>query len=67
MENLFGKRALKKSKLIIRTGSRKTHELCWRKDLVEITKSSNVSVPEIIPLTKLQKYEKYDLFVMLFP
>ena len=28
----------------------------------EVTKSSNVSVPEIIPLTKIQKYAKNDLF-----
>ena len=30
---------------------------------MEVTKSSNVSVPEIIPLTKLQKYANNDLFV----
>ena len=28
-----------------------------------VTKSSNVSVPEIIPLTKLQRYPNNDLFV----
>ena len=31
--------------------------------MLEVTKSSNVSVPEIIPLTKLQKYANNDLFV----
>ena len=31
--------------------------------LVEVTKSSNVSVSEIIPLTKLQRYANNDLFV----
>ena len=30
---------------------------------MEVTKSSNVSVPEIIPLTKIQKYANNDLFV----
>ena len=30
---------------------------------MELTKSSNVSVPEIIPLTKLQKYTNNDIFV----
>ena len=30
---------------------------------MEVTKSSNVSVPEITPLTKLQKYANNDLFV----
>ena len=29
---------------------------------MEVTKSSNVSVPEIIPVTKLQKYANNDLF-----
>ena len=29
---------------------------------MEVKKSSNVSVPEIIPLTKLQKYANNDLF-----
>ena len=55
--NIFGKRALKKNRFKIRTGARETHELCWRKDLAEVTKSSNVSVKEIIPLTKLQKMQ----------
>ena len=62
-DNLFGKRSLKKNIFKIRFGARETHELCWRKDSVEITKSSNVSVPEIIPLTRLQKYTNNDLFV----
>ena len=43
-EIIFGKRDLKK-KIIIRTGARETHEVCWRRYLVEVTKSSNVSVP----------------------
>ena len=30
---------------------------------MEVTKSSNVSVPEIIPLTKLLKYANNDIFV----
>ena len=30
---------------------------------MEVTESSNVSVPENIPLNKLQKYAKNDLFV----
>ena len=30
---------------------------------MEVTKSSNVNVPEIIPLTKFQRYAKNDLFV----
>ena len=62
-ENLFGKRALKKTNFKIRTGSQETHAVCWRKYLVEITKSSNVIVKEIIPLTKLQRYANNDLFV----
>ena len=31
---------------------------------MEVTKSSNANVPEIIPLTKLQKYANNDLFIM---
>ena len=61
--NLFGKIALKKKKPKIRTVAQETHELCWRKYLVEVTKSSNANVPEIISLTKLQKYANNDLFV----
>ena len=30
---------------------------------MEVTKSSNVSVPEIIPLTKPKKYANNDLFL----
>ena len=60
--NIFGKISLNKKRFKIRTGARKTHELFWRKDLVEVTKSSNVSVPENISLTKLQKYADNDLF-----
>ena len=62
-ENIFGKRALKKINFKIKTGARETHKVCWRKDSVEVTKSSNVSVPEIIPQTKLQRYANNDLFV----
>ena len=61
--NIFGKRDLKKTNFEIRTGAWVTHEVCWREYLVEVTKSSNVSVPEIIPLTKLQRCAKNDLFV----
>ena len=50
-------------RLKIRTGAREKHELCWRKYLVEVTKSSNVDVLEIIPLAKLQKYANNDLFL----
>ena len=46
----------------IRTGSQETHALYWRKYLAEVTKSSNVSVPEIIPLTKIQKDANNDIF-----
>ena len=60
---IFGKIFLKKNKFKIRTGAGETHELCQRKYLVEVTKSSNVSVQKIIPLTKLQKYANNDLFV----
>ena len=35
--NLFGNRDFKKIKLKIRTGEQETHELCWRKDPVEVT------------------------------
>ena len=61
--NLFGKRALKKNKFKVRTGARETHGICQRKYLAEVTKSSNVSVTEIIPLTKLQKYANNYIFV----
>ena len=43
--NIFGKRALEKNEFKIRTGAQETHEQCWQKYLVEVTKSSNVSVP----------------------
>ena len=58
-KKIFGKRALNKNKFKIRTGARETYELCWHKDSVEATKSSNVSVPEIIPLN----YANNDLYV----
>ena len=63
VEILFVKIALKTINFKIRTGAMETHELCWRKYLVEVTKSSNVSVTEIIPLTKLQRYANNDIFV----
>ena len=62
-ENFFGKISLKKILFKIRTGARETHKVCCLKYLVEVTKPSNVSVPEIIPLTKLQRYANNDLFV----
>ena len=62
-EIIFGKRDLKKTSFKIRTGARDTHEAWWWKDLAEVTKSSNVSVPEIILLNKLQRYAKNDIFV----
>ena len=49
--NLFGNRYLK-NKIKIGTVVQETHELFWQKDSMEVTKSSNVSVPEIIQLTK---------------
>ena len=61
--NLFEKRYLKKKRLKTRTGAQGTHESCWQKDSMVVTKSSNVSVPEIIPLTKLQKYANNYIFV----
>ena len=61
--NLFGKRTLKKTNFKIRTGERETHKVCWRKDSVEVTKSLNVIVPEIIQLTKIQMHANNDLFV----
>ena len=65
--SLFVKISLKINKFKIRTGARETHELCWRKYLVEVIKSSNVSAPENIQQTKLQRYTKNDLFGILFP
>ena len=35
--NLFGKRASNKINFKIRTGSRETHEVCWRKDSVVVS------------------------------
>ena len=43
--NIFCKRFLRKNKFKIRSGAQETHELFWQKDLVEVTNSSNVSVP----------------------
>ena len=64
--NIFGKRALKKrnpkSEL-----EHKKKELCCHKYLVKVTKSSSLSVLEIIPLTKLPKYTNNDLFLNVFP
>ena len=67
VENLFGKTTWKKNRSKIITVARETHELFWQKYLVEVAKSSTVSFPEIIPLTKLQKYANNDLFVNVFP
>ena len=61
--NLFGKRALNKNIFKIRTRAWEIYELRWRKDSVDVTNSSNKSVTEIIPLTRLQKYANNDLFV----
>ena len=60
-ENIFGKRSLKKHRFKTRTGAQETHKLFWQKYSAEVT--SNVSVPEIIPLTKIQKYANNNLFV----
>ena len=38
VENIFGNRSLKKNRFKIITGAPETHELCWRKDFVEVTK-----------------------------
>ena len=43
--NIFGKRSIKKIDFKIRTGARETHEVFQRIDLVEVTKSSHISVP----------------------
>ena len=61
--NLFDKRSLKKINFKIKTGAQETNEVCSRKDLVELTKSSNVSVTEIVQLTKLQRYSNNDIFL----
>ena len=52
-ENLFGERALKKINSKMKTDEQETHEVCLRKDLAEVSNSSNVSATEIIQLTKL--------------
>ena len=44
-KNLFGKRSLKKINSKFTTGARETHEVCWKKYLVEVNFLSNVSVP----------------------
>ena len=54
--NLFGNRYLK-NKIKIGTVVQETHELFWQKDSMEVTKSSNVSVQNIIPLTKIQNMQ----------
>ena len=59
----LAKRALKEIISKIRSGAEETHELFRRKDSVEVTRSSNGSVPEIIQLIKLQKYANNYLFV----
>ena len=51
-ENIFDTRSLNKHRFKTRTGAQETHELFWEKDLAEVT--SNVSVPEIIPQTKIK-------------
>ena len=61
--NLFGNISLKKINIKIRTGAWETHELCWRKYLVEVRKSYDMSVPGFIQQTKLQKYSNNNLFV----
>ena len=62
-KNNFVKRALERINFKIITVARETHDVCWRKYLAEVKKSSNVSIPEIILLTKLQGYANNDLFV----
>ena len=51
--DLFGKRYLKKIGFKINTGAQETHEVCWREDFLQVTKSSNVSDTEIIHQDKL--------------
>ena len=55
VENIFGNISFNKNRFKIRTGAQETHESCWRKDWVEMTESSNVSVPEM-PLLKLTSF-----------
>ena len=66
-EDIFCKRALNKINFEINTGAQETHEVCWREDFVQVTKSSNFSDPDIIHQVKLYKYENNDLFLMPFP
>ena len=61
--NIFGRKVLKKINIKIKTGAQETHEVFLQKYLVKVTKSSNVSVQEIIQLNKLQRYANNDLFV----
>ena len=61
--NIFENRALKKINPKIRTEAAETHEAFWQTDSVQVTKSSNASVPQIIPLNKLQRSAKKYLFV----
>ena len=63
VSNLFGKRILKKINFKIKTGAQEKNELCWRKTLVEVTNSSNISVTDFIQLTKLQRNANNDIFV----
>ena len=56
-ENIFCKIVLKKKKFKIRNEAQKTHALFWQKDLVEVTKSSTVSIQETIPQTKQQNMQ----------
>ena len=60
---LFVKISINQTNFKIKTGARKTHEVCWREYFVQVTKSSNFSDSEIIHQAKLQKYENNDLFV----
>ena len=62
---LFGKIVLSKINFKIKTGSQETHVVCWREDLVQVTKSSNVSDPEIFCQDEIRKYENNDLFISL--
>ena len=62
-EALFGKRSLKKINLKINTRAQYTQEVCWLEDFLQVTKSSNVSDPEIIHQVKHQNYENNDIFV----
>ena len=52
VEALFVKISLNKINFNIKTGERETHEVCWREDFVQVTKSSNISDPEFVHQTK---------------